>query len=332
MGRRAILFAFILYLLMPCGVVWADEPINPQAAEAIEKGLKFLASKQASNGSWPSGAATVAVTALSGIALLSAGNTPQGGLYSGSVQRAAAFLVSACDPQNGYISVQNSNMYNHGFATVFLAEVYGMSRDEKIHEALVRAVRLIENTQNQQGGWRYNPVPLDADLSVTICCLMGLRAARNAGVSVSKKTIASAVAYVKGCQNQDGSFTYMFHGEPLKHQGGGGYARTSAGLCSLFYCGLYEGPEIDKGLEYLRSQYRILTQPYFMYAQYYAAQAFHQAGGADWQNYYFFMRDFFLQRQRPDGSWVGEVSPEYETAMALIVLTMPNELLPIFQR
>jgi len=240
--------------------------------------------------------------------------------------------VAATDPKSGYISFQGSNMYCHGFATVFLAEVYGAAPDDRVREALTRAIRLIENTQNPQGGWRYSPVPLSADISVTICCLMGLRAARNAGVKVSKKTIASGIAYVKGCQNSDGSFTYMFHGRPLKNRGGGGYARAAAGLCSMFYCGIYEGAETDKGLEYLRQQFRNLRQSHFMYAQYYAAQAFHQAGGADWRDYYRFMRDHFLKRQRPDGSWAGEISGEYCTAMALIVLEMPNELLPIFQR
>ena len=38
-------------------------------------------------------------------------------------------------------------------------------------------VWLIVRTQNDQGGWRYQPVKYDADLSVTICQIMALRAA-----------------------------------------------------------------------------------------------------------------------------------------------------------
>ena len=77
--------------------------------------------------------------------------------------------------------VDNANgvMYSHGFATVFLGEVYGMTGDEEVKEKLQRAVRLIHKTQNKEGGWRYNPVPFDADISVTICQVMGLRAARD---------------------------------------------------------------------------------------------------------------------------------------------------------
>ena len=49
-----------------------------------------------------------------------------------------------------------------------------------MHEALVNSIRRIERTQNEEGGWRYNPVPYDADVSVTICQVMALRSARNA--------------------------------------------------------------------------------------------------------------------------------------------------------
>ena len=80
---------------------------------------------------------------------------------------------------------------------LFLAEVYGSSLDREkndvVREKLVRAVQFILHAQNEQGGWRYNPVPYDADVSVTICQIMGLRAARNAGIEVSKQTIDRVV-------------------------------------------------------------------------------------------------------------------------------------------
>ena len=45
-------------------------------------------------------------------------------------------------------------------------------------EKLAKAVKLIRNTQNAQGGWRYQPRRTEADISVTICQVMALRAAR----------------------------------------------------------------------------------------------------------------------------------------------------------
>ena len=66
-------------------------------------------------------------------------------------------------------------MYEHGFATLFLAEVYGMSPRDDLRDKLTRAIDLIVRTQNSEGGWRYQPRREDADLSVTICQVMALR-------------------------------------------------------------------------------------------------------------------------------------------------------------
>ena len=39
-----------------------------------------------------------------------------------------------------------------------------------------------------------------------------------------------------------------------------------------------------------------------------------------------------IARQRPDGSWHSAYGSEYATAMCLIILQMPENQLPIFQR
>ena len=52
-------------------------------------------------------------------------------------------------------------MYGHVFATLFLAEVYGMAHRADLRETLRKAIRLIVNTQNDEGGWRYQPVRAD---------------------------------------------------------------------------------------------------------------------------------------------------------------------------
>jgi hypothetical protein len=54
------------------------------------------------------------------------------------------------------------------------------------------------------------------------------------------------------------------------------------------------------------------------------------AGGDYWSNWYPAIREELLSRQREDGHWDGEVSDEYCTACALIVLQMPNRYLPVF--
>ncbi len=223
-------------------------------------------------------------------------------------------------------------MYGHGFATLFLAECYGMTQRADIREKLTKAVQLIVNTQNAEGGWRYQPVrEQDADISVTVCEVMALRAARNAGLYVPHDTIDRCIAYVKKSQNADGGFMYMISGG-----GPSAFPRSAAGIVALYSAGVYEGPEIEKGLEYLMGQMPrgddFSRESHYFYGHYYAVQAMWHAGGDYWTRWYPAIRDALLTRQPDDGSWIDSIGTEYGTSMACIILQMPNNYLPIFQR
>jgi len=235
---------------------------------------------------------------------------------------------------SGFIVASGSSshgpMYGHGFATLFLAEAYGMSPDTRLREKLAKAVKLICNTQNSEGGWRYKAERSDADISVTICQIMALRAARNAGIYVPNETVDRCIDYVKRSQNPDGGFMYMLEG------GQSAFPRSAAGVVALYSAGIYEGPEIEKGLQYLAEHLpqsdAISRESHYFYGHYYAVQAMWQAGGKNWQQWYPAIRDALIARQREDGSWMDAICPEYGTAMACIILQMPNNYLPIFQR
>jgi len=219
-------------------------------------------------------------------------------------------------------------MYGHGFATLFLAEMYGMSPRQDLREKLQKAVALIVRTQNDRGGWRYHPVRADADLSVTICQVMALRAARNVGIEIPKSTIDRSIQYVKDSQNPDGGFRYMLDSS------GSMFARSAAGVAALYYAGIYEDRTTRRGLSYLKKFMPGKTeeQTHYFYGHYYAAQAMHLAGGAHWAEWWPAIRDELLSKASPDGSWRGEAGSEYGTGMALIILQMPKDTLPIFQR
>jgi hypothetical protein len=221
-------------------------------------------------------------------------------------------------------------MYSHGFGTLFLAEVYGMSHRPDVREKLQKAVRLIIDSQNAEGGWRYQPVRNDADLSVTICQINALRAARNAGLFVPKETVDACIRYVRQSQNPDGGFRYQLQG------GTSAFPRSAAGVVALYSAAVYDAREIDRGITYLKQHRPDLSSlgvyGHYFYAHYYAAQAMWIRGGADWDDWYPAIRDELIRRQSADGSWKDTICDEYGSAMALIVLQIPNNLLPIFQR
>ena len=316
--------------------VRGDE-ITPEQKRAVEKGLAWLAAKQGGDGSFSTGmqgySNHAGITALAGIAFMQAGNLPGRGKYGKEVQGCLDFVLAACN-ESGLIAsdMTQGPMYGHGFATLFLAEVYGMTQDENVKEKLQKAIKLIQKTQNPEGGWRYQPVPYDADISVTICQVMALRAARDAGIKVEKDVIDKSIAYVRRCQNPDGGFSYM------ASQGGGGgsgFPRSAAGVAALYYAGIFEGKELDKGLRYLK-QFQpapgrnINNEGHYFYGHYYAVQAMFLAGGEYWAQWYPGVRDELVARQGEGGAWDGDFSQDYATAMALIILQMPNRYLPVY--
>ncbi|MFV2068610.1 MAG: prenyltransferase/squalene oxidase repeat-containing protein [Pirellulales bacterium] len=343
-SRREFLVRQALFGLS-CGIarpLLGDE--SPTAAPStataatetsVARGLTWLATRQRDDGSFGSGGylGNVAVTALAGMALTAAGNNPGRGLYGATLDRTVGFLLDHARP-SGFIIVEDAAshgpMYGHGFATLFLSESYGMTQRADIRSKLSHAVELIIGSQNDQGGWRYHPVRRDADVSVTICQIMALRAARNAGLFVPRKTVDRCIDYVKRCQNPDGGFRYMLEG------GQSAFARSAAGVVALYNAGIYRGPEIQNGLNYvmrfLPGEKAAERTSHFFYGHYYAIQAMWQAGDAYWQAWHPAIQQALLERQRKDGAWSDPICAEYGTAMALLVLQMPNRLLPIFQK
>ena len=314
--------------------VRGDE-INDRQKEAVRKGLAWLASKQKDAASFAAQGYSnhAGITALAGLAFMQAGNLPGRGKYGREVQGCLDFVLAACQ-ESGLIAsdVSHGPMYGHGFATLFLAEIYGMTGDESVKEKLQKAVRLIQKTQNPEGGWRYQPVPYDADISVTICQVMALRAARDAGIKVEKEVIDNSIKYVRRCQNPDGGFSYM------ASQGGGGgsgFPRSAAGVAALYYAGVFEGDDLERGLKYVkqfqpRQGAQQQNEGHYYYGNYYAVQAMFLAGGDYWAEWYPAIRDELCDRQQEAGNWDGDFSQDYATSMALIILQMPNRYLPVY--
>jgi hypothetical protein len=365
-GRKIHLLLMATALLVPTsGALCADAPADSRAAvaarpnqvrgdeitpaqqHAVEKGLAWLAEHQGADGSFGGGGGGkhAGITALAGLAFMEAGNLPGRGKYGENVSRCLKFVLDSCQ-ESGLIASDQSQgpMYGHGFATLFLGEVYGMTGDDNVKEKLQKAVALIERTQSTQpgneGGWRYQPVPFDADISVTICEVMALRAARDAGIKVEKETIDKAIKYVRMCQNPDGGFSYMAR---MGGGGGSGFARSAAGVAALYYAGVFEGDDLQRGLKYLKqfTPGHAPTTPgpngqpmdaegHYYYGNYYAVQAMFLAGGDYWSSWYPAVRDQLIQRQNAAGNWQGDYSEDYATSMALIVLQMPNRYLPVY--
>jgi len=325
----------------------SPDHITPEAQRAIDRGLAYLARSQAVDGSFGDRQpfqGNVAITSLAGLAFLAGGHPPGRGVYGQSVARALEYVLSQEQANTpGFlwhpVSSTHGPMYSHGFGALFLAEAYGLADDpefsRRLRGTLERAVQLILASQNAEGGWRYRPIKEQADVSVTICQIMALRSARNAGLAVPKSAADHCIEYVRNCQTPDGGFRYF------KQGGGPAFARSAAGLCALYSAGVYQGKEIDRALRYLM-QYkpgagarRDPSDTHYYYGHYYAAQAFWTAGEPHWSDWFPAVRDDLVLRgrQRPDGAFHDPYfGQDYATAMACITLQIPNNYLPILQK
>lgn len=310
------------------------------------------------------------VTALAGTAFLASGSTPEHGPYADNVRRALSFVMS-CQNESGYISKHDTRMYEHAFATMFLAEVYGMTRDKEVKRSLQRAVEFTYKSQNSQGGWRYAPNAEDSDMSIVVCQVMALRAAKNKGITVPKESIDKAVDYVLNSaittpsgwgEFERGTFLYQYDpkNQAAAVQTRTSFALTSAGLTTLYGAGVYTDrdiadfaasrnlekyrrrgeplPRFRDMIEYVKDHYVDVANPdkfnhyFFFYGNYYAAQAMFITGGSDWASYYARLRDDLLRLQRQDGSTPSNVGTAFSTAVTALLLEVPNNYLPIFQR
>lgn len=350
------------------------EPIvvTPEHAQAVERGLAWLAQAQVLEGrdagAWVSkigyklnegyqhtaaDRGHVGVTSLACMAFLAGGHLPGRGPYGEVVERGLSFVINSIG-DDGYVTHAGSRMYSHAFATLFLAEVYGQTHRQDIRGKLQLCVDFIVNSQNAEGGWRYEPYAVTSDMSIVVCQVMALRAARNIGIRVPKSVIDRAAKYVVDSavtentlqrypgaayyRNEVGSFHYQ------KHDGSrSSFPLTAAGVTALFGAGVYSDHSIDQGIRYLQSNLAQFNfergrqaggHYFFWYGHYYGVQAMYTAGADKWESYFTTVRDELLRMQTPTGSWPNSVGPgePFGTAMAVLILEIPYRFLPIFQR
>jgi len=230
--------------------------------EAVDRGLRHLASIQNGDGSWSNdvgnklghryqvnrdgvGRPHVGVTAIACMAFMAAGHTPDRGEFKRSVAAGVAYIIRHVDPETGWISVNGTRMYEHAFSAMCLAEVYGMTRDPVVLGKLRSAIQFIAKSQNTQGAWRYVPNQQDSDMSICVCQLQALRAAANVGVIVPNEVIDAAKDYVRrsymtNFRSQPGSFSYQ-----IDWDGRSTFALTAAGVVALQSMGEYDSHTYD---------------------------------------------------------------------------------------
>ncbi len=360
---RTTLILLLTVSLLTSSVVFAEGEweVTPASERALQKGLEWLARNQGPEGNWNSN--NLGLVGMGALAFLSAGYLPGRGRYGNTVQRALNYMTRNAKP-SGLLNIANAqhDMYNHGLAAFALGQAYGMTNDKALNKVLDKALKLISNTQAEDGGWDYRARRQGRghDLSLVVMQAKALRGAMDSGLEVSPEVVGSAIQSVrryyktrsgkngltnpKAAMLEAGQFTY--------NGGGGTLAMAAAGVVCLQEFGQYGDWRIGKNLDVIQAAIGKAAKPGSRngsvpcgdaYTLYYVGQALYQVGGKRWRESYPRLRDYLVASQMlsagessQDGLWrggrVGGVPGDmYGTAVACFVLSMPNRYLPILQ-
>ncbi|MBX3421671.1 MAG: squalene--hopene cyclase [Pirellulaceae bacterium] len=321
----------------PSGIP-AGDVVPRDVREVYDKGLQYLQDSQSDSGAWADGYAGPGTTGLSLMALLASGEDPNYGRYSLAIRRATQSIIRSQDPTTGYMG---DSMYQHGFALLALAEVYGVldetdfwdgqtaARQRSLGEALELGVRCVITSQskNPHQAWRYSPNARDADTSVSGAILMGLLAARNAGIEVPDSSIDKAVNYFTSMTGESGVVGYS--------GGMGGFGQSIAR--SAIACLVLSIAKRKDLQQYKATQDYIIKNMdeqshYVEYARYYLAQALFQADFETWEKWNQSLVRQLKSIQNADGSFSGQFGKATTTSLNLLSLALNFRFLPIYER
>jgi len=276
---------------------------------------------------------------------LASGEDPNFGRYRNHVRRALRNIISSQNPNTGYLGgrvTQHGSMYHHGFAMLALAESYGAvdetdlsagsetADSRSIGAALELAVRAAITAQkkNPHGAWRYSPDATDADTSVSGAVLVGLLAARNAGIEVPDASIDQAISYYKSMTSDSGQVAYSGIGGGL----GDSLARSSIAALVFALAHRKDLPQYEATVRYLTGRLEDQPAAWPEYTLYYQSQALFQGDVEAWEKWNQLLIRKLKASQQEDGSFVGQLGPSLSTSMSLLALALNYRLLPIYER
>ena len=338
--------------------------------QSVDRALTFLAAQQQPDGSFPSTAnAQPGVTSLCLLAFMAHGHNPGHGPYGDRLDRAVKYILD-CQKKNGLLmlvgedepqvnrdiehEVGSTGTYDHAISSLALCELYGMNPSRNaahMKKAIEKALRVTLEMQHwpkdipdDEGGWRYinDYDQTDSDLSVTGWHLMFLRSARNAGFNVPDQTIADAVAYVRRAFQPILWHVHLRdqarrHPQP-RHDGRGNSRARPCRLSQLHRsqagrrrCLGYSFDVYNSNGGFKRDRYH--------YSLFMCCQGMYQMGSPYWEQFFPRTVAAVLAHQQANGSWNAESDQRdrrygnsYTTALVVLSLGAPNQLLPIFQR
>ena len=307
---------------------------------AIKRSMDWISRNQETDGHWSitrfggQGGHDVAATGLATLCYLGWGATHQkDGPHRDQVTRAIKWLTGKIRP-DGDLRGDGGNMYDHGIASIALAEAYGLTKDPALREPVEKIIAFIVRAQNQQtGGWRYQPGEA-GDTSVLGWQVMALKSAEMAGIPVPAKSFELTDRWLDsaGGGARAGHYGYQDRNPKPAMVAEAMFARQLLGTPR-------ESPEMQESAEYLKTQ---MPDParVSQYFWYYGSLALFQHHGPVWEEWNRRLRPILVSTQNrsgnedgswnPNGEWANESGRLVTTAMATLSLEVYYRYLPLY--
>jgi hypothetical protein len=346
--------------LLPSSHAADTTPDSKEVKAAVARGIAFLKSTQAEDGSWSAKRTGPGVTGLVVVAMLHNGVSPD----DPSVAKALTYLKKNIKKDGG---IYDKGLANYTTSVAMLA-FKDANKDGKYDDILKNGAAFLKTVQHPNdpkdpasGGAGYD-AKSRPDMSNTQFLTEALI---EAGVSKDDPALQNALKFVSRCQNlpgegandqpfakkttpdDKGGLTYVpldVDDNPHRTPDGGLRslgAMTYAGLKSFLYAGVSkDDPRVKGAIDWIRRHYTLEENPglklaglYYYYHTFAKAMTalgedpFEDAKGVkhSWRVELF---NALKQRQKEDGSWInpgdrsfGESDPNIATAFALISLS-----------
>ena len=331
----------IIFCLSIALSIGAQEAMPPDVQQSTPRALAFLARQQQPDGSFTGFDETSPrglPAALALLAFLSNGHTPTEGRYALTVHNGIDYLVRYFPEDEDFGRSDGSGTRGQALITIALSQACGTDHDrnqrQQIRAMLGRALTTIVKAQDPgSGGWATDgrgPPQLQA----TALMVLALRSLDDAGIPTPPQTMTRAAEFARSCLAKDGrGFVERGAGQatPLS---------TATGIIVLLSTGAAKPADLNESLNVLAGKRFDPNAADGLTSIYLGAVAARLCGGPGFAGAWNPLRDVFQSKlkQSEDGSWLPPHAPPIgtgaveATSLAVMTLTMPNRVLPLYGR
>jgi len=305
----------------PFTLVPARAPAEPSGLEIPESfsgdgGLAWLKKHQEPDGHWaaPKDEHDVAVTSLALLAFCGSGHTHRFGIHKRTVNKAASWLKKR-QAGSGYFKSAaklSASTLDQALGTFALCELYAISRDFTLKRPAEAAAGALLLLQTESGGWSFGGPRSPANSLATIYAVLGLKAAKTAGLTVPTEAFERAATFLASVTDAQGLVGLYKVGDGVSVTVGelrpttpSAPLFTAGSVIARIFCG--ERRSVD-ALQAGIDRFTPLDAIYEPVYAYFATYALFQVGGDSWKAWNTPMQAALLSSQvvgagEDQGSW-----------------------------